>query len=124
MQKQKGFTLIELVMVIVVLGILAVTAMPKFVNFKADAQSAALGGVAGGINSASEINYATRSMNPASGVATNGSTCLAAASAVLNGGLPAGYTLSNAAPLIVSGVNTCTLTQTGGGTTTVSIIGI
>lgn len=123
MKKQLGFTLIELVMVIVVLGILAVTAMPKFVNFKVDAQTAALAGVTGGISSASDINYATRSLNPASGVATIGLTCLTAASAVLNNGVPTGYTL-NAVSAIVAGPNNCLVTQTNGGTANAIIVGI
>ncbi|MGL4893853.1 MAG: type II secretion system protein, partial [Shewanella sp.] len=45
MKKQQGFTLIELVVVIIILGILAVTAAPKFINLQGDARVSALNGL-------------------------------------------------------------------------------
>ena len=121
-QAQRGFTLIELVMVIVILGVLAAVAIPKFVDLKADAQVAALAGVVGGINSASAVNYAARSANSAKGTATIGLTCTSAATAIMQGGIPSGYTLP--ATVLVAGDNSCLVTQTGGGTQTATIIGL
>ncbi|WP_318402373.1 type II secretion system protein [Photobacterium leiognathi] len=57
MKKQQGFTLIELVVVIVILGILAVTAAPKFMNLQVDARNASLQGLKGSIQGAAGIIY-------------------------------------------------------------------
>lgn len=56
MQKQQaGFTLIELVMVIVILGILAAFALPKFADLTGDAREASINGLAGALKSAASI---------------------------------------------------------------------
>lgn len=59
-KQQSGFTLIELIMVIVVLGILAAFALPRFANLGGEARAAAVEGLAGTLRSASAIAHSAQ----------------------------------------------------------------
>jgi len=91
--RQTGFTLIELVMVIVLIGVLAAVAVPKFVDLGSDARQAAVDGVAGGLASAAAVNYAGRKANAANGSALDNCSKVAD---LLQGGLPTDYRIEDA----------------------------
>lgn len=57
-KKQAGFTLIELIMVIVILGVLSAFALPRFADLGSDARIASINGLAGAIRSAANIAHA------------------------------------------------------------------
>lgn len=64
---QGGFTLIEIVMVIVLLGVLAAIAIPKYIDLKTDAQNATADGIVASVTSSAAIGYAKSAI---SGTAT------------------------------------------------------
>lgn len=57
MKRSQGFTLIELIIVIVILGILAVTAAPRFLNFSGDARASTVNGARGAVESTRSLVY-------------------------------------------------------------------
>jgi MSHA pilin protein MshA len=119
MTRNKGFTLIELITVIAILGALAVIALPRFINLQDEARDAAVQGVAGSLSAGTATNLAGALAGDATAITLT--DCTNAGQTLSGGAVPASYSIQTAALATTTGDSTdCTVVLNDGAGNTLS----